>query len=187
MARESAILGGIEVPEMHLQAARVYLLNSFDARRGAFRYSHDPRRLDSRWPILPASTPASVFALLLLGHDRDDERILEGLRFVHARAPERYREGSDDAFVFDAVGNLYFWYYGTLAMFLRGGSDWDRWNDRLRDLLVDAQDEDGSWEPISHYSRYADERPDDRSYTTAMCILMLEVYYRYFTPLLENE
>ena len=24
----------------------------------------------------------------------------------------------------------------------------------------------------------------DRSYTTAMCVLSLEVYYRYFTPLL---
>ena len=28
---------------------------------------------------------------------------------------------------------------------------------------------------------------DDRSYTTAMCVLTLEVYYRYFTPLLAVE
>ena len=26
-----------------------------------------------------------------------------------------------------------------------------------------------------------------RVYTTAMCVLTLEVYYRYFTPLLEKE
>jgi hypothetical protein len=106
---------------------------------------------------------------------------------VHERLPRGYREGSDDEFVFDAVGNLYFWYYGTLAMFLRGGDDWRRWNDGLRDLLVDAQDDDGSWSPISKYAEYADDHRSDRSYTTALCVLMLEVYYRYFTPLLESE
>ena len=24
------------------------------------------------------------------------------------------------------VGNLYFWYYGTLALFRAGGEDWER-------------------------------------------------------------
>ena len=26
---------------------------------------------------------------------------------------------------------------------------------------------------------------EDRSYTTALCVLSLEIYYRYFTPLFE--
>jgi len=185
MALESARIGGLEVPEVHLDAAKIYLLNSFDSRLGQFRYSHDPSRLRSKWPALPASTPASIFALLLLDHDADDPRIHRGLRYVHERAPQDYRRGSDDQFVLEAVGNLYFWYYGTLAMFLRGGDDWDRWNENLRDLLVEAQNEDGSWTPVSHYARYADDRGGDRGYTTALCVLMLEVYYRYFTPLLQ--
>ncbi len=34
---------------------------------------------------------------------------------------------------------------------------------------------------------YADDRDSDRSYSTAMCVLTLEIYYRYFTPLLRVE
>lgn len=187
MALKSAQIGGIEFPEEHLEAARIYLLNSYDQDRRAFRYSHDPRRLSTRWPILPASTPASVFGLLLLGEDPNDPRIEQGLRYVHERSPQEYERGSDDDFVFDAVGNLYFWYYGTLAMFLRGEEHWAAWNENLRDLLVDAQNEDGSWTPISAYARYALDTRGERDYTTAMNVLMLEVYYRYFTPLLEGE
>jgi len=186
MALKSAILGGIDVPEIHLEAAGAYLLNSFDDTHGYFRYNHDPSRLRSRWATLPASTPASIFGLLLLEHDRDDPRIERGTKFVRERVPLSYQRGSDDAFVLEAVGNLYFWYYSTLAMFLRGGDDWSFWNEHIRDLLVEAQNEDGSWTPISAYSRYADEGPNDRSYTTAMCVLNLEVYYRYFTPLLRE-
>ena len=47
------------------------------------------------------------------------------------------------------------------------------------------QAEDGSWGPISVYANYAQDTDDDRSYTTALNVLMLEVYYRYLTPFLE--
>ena len=187
MALKSAKIGGIDVPDIHLQAARVYLLNSFDSRRGNFRYTHNPERLRTRWPTLPASTPASVFGLLLLDHEADDPRIARGTDFVLERAPRSYRSGSDDDFVFNAVGNLYFWYYATLAMFLKGGEEWRTWNDTIRDLLVDAQNDDGSWTPITKYAKYSGDVDGHREYTTAMCVLMLEVYYRYFTPLLDER
>ena len=50
--------------------------------------------------------------------------------------------------------------------------------------LPPAQARDGSWEPIDVYCEYAGDDADDRVYSTAMCVLSLEVYYRYFTPLL---
>ncbi|MEQ8762427.1 MAG: hypothetical protein RL885_00770 [Planctomycetota bacterium] len=187
MALESARIGGLEVPDEHLAAARTYLENSFDRRRRAFRYTHDPSRLRSSWPILPGSTPASVFALLLLGADSDDVSIEMGVRYIRERTPRGYAPASDDDFVLQAQANLYFWYYATLAMFLRGGEDWEYWNAHLRDMLIDAQNEDGSWRPISQYANYANDNEDDKSYTTAMCVLMLEVYYRYFTPLLREQ
>jgi hypothetical protein len=104
---------------------------------------------------------------------------------VTSRAPDGYRYTSDDAFVFRAQGNLYFWYYGTMALFRIGGADWERWNASMKNALLPAQEQDGSWRPISIYARYAGDDEGDRSYTTAMCVLTLEVYYRYFTPLLE--
>ena len=43
-----------------------------------------------------------------------------------------------------------------------------------------------SWRPISIYARqYAGDDGSDASYATAMNVLSLEVYYRYFTPLLD--
>ena len=34
-------------------------------------------------------------------------------------------------------------------------------------------------------ANFAGDDDSDRAYSTAMCVLTLEVYYRYFTPLLE--
>jgi len=185
MALESAKLGGLAVPDRAFDAAQEFLLNSWDRRRGAFRYSHDPNRLNGTYPILPASTPAALFALSLLGVDVSRDELREARRFVTQRAPHGYAYRSDDDFVFRGVGNLYFWYYGTLAMFRVGGDEWRRWNAAMKDTLLEGQEEDGSWAPISIYAiEYAGDDDDERTYSTAMCVLTLEVYYRYFTPLL---
>ncbi len=185
MALESARIGGLSVPDETFTAAREFIANAWDEERGAIRYCHDPGRLSSYYPILPASTPAGLFALSLMGVDLNDESVSGPVAFVLERTPRSYRHTSDDDFIFRAQGNLYFWYYGTLAMFRAGGSKWNRWNARMKDVLLDGQEADGSWEPISVYADYAGDDRRDRSYTTAMCVLTLEVYYRYFTPLLE--
>ena len=113
------------------------------------------------------------------------ERLAEARRFVLERAPRRYRYTTDDAFVLRGVGNLYFWYYGTLALFRAGGDEWRRWNEAMKDTLLPSQLGDGSWEAISTYADYAGDGRSDRTYSTAMNVLTLEVYYRYFTPLLK--
>jgi len=184
MALKSAQIGGLDVPGEALSAARGYLRRSFDRKYGYFRYAHDPDRLRSTYRTLPGSTPASMFALLLLGEDPSSERVVAGRRFVMERLPLRYARAADDRFVIHAEGNIYFWYYATLALFTLRGEAWDAWNSRLRDLLVNAQQRNGSWTPISPYANYANDTRTDRSYTTALCVLILEVYYRYVTPLL---
>jgi hypothetical protein len=37
------------------------------------------------------------------------------------------------------------------------------------------------------YADYAGDSDEESIYTTSMCVLTLEVYYRYFTPLLERR
>ena len=75
--------------------------------------------------------------------------------------------------------NLYYWYYGTLAMFQYGGDRWQTWNESLRDLLVADQIRTGpmagTWDPKG------DEwgLHGGRMYSTAMATMCLEVYYRY--------
>ena len=74
--------------------------------------------------------------------------------------------------------NLYYWYYGTLALFQRQGSDWEAWNAALQRQLLYSQRFDGprrgSWDPDPLWGGYG-----GRVYSTSMAALSLEVYYRY--------
>ena len=134
------------------------------------------------------STPASMFALSLLGEDLNHRQFGPARTYVLERKPRRYFPRNDDAFILRAEGNLYFWYYSTLALFRAGGEAWDEWNGSMKSVLLEAQHENGSWAAASPYSReYAGDSDRDRCYSTAMCVLTLEVYYRYFTPLLKVE
>ena len=184
MALESARMSGVELPEDVMPAAKQYLELSFDRPNGWFRYNHKPSRLRSGWPTLPASTPAGGFCMMLLGAKPDDKMVEAAVDYTVDRRPQRYRRYRDDDFVLRGQGNVYFWYYGSLCCFLKGGEAWDRWNARLSTVLPAAQAKDGSFPPIDVYAEEAGDTRRDRSYTTAMCVLSLEVYYRYFTPLL---
>ncbi len=81
----------------------------------------------------------------------------------------------------DGSIDMYYWFYGTLAMFQVGGEHWARWNDAMKTAIVDSQKLDGeycsykgSWDPIDPWG------PDGgRVYSTAILALCLEVYYRY--------
>lgn len=185
MALESARLGGLTVPERVFEDAATFIDKAEDRTAGWYRYNHDPSRLNSAWPTLPASTPAALFALSLVGRDINAAEFARTREFVLSRAPSEYRRGSENEFVQRGQGNLYFWYYGTLAMFRAGGNAWQRWNTAMKETLVRGQKKDGSWAPIDVYCSYARDDEHDRSYSTAMCVLSLEVYYRYYLPLLK--
>jgi hypothetical protein len=184
MALESARLGGIAVDDAVFADAAQFLDGCRDDDGDWYRYSHDPARLGSGYPTLPASTPASLFALSILGRDIDSGPYAASRRFVVERAPRSFRYTSESDFVNRGQGNPYFHYYGTLAMFRAGGNAWKTWNEALKRALLPAQNEDGSWTPIDVYARYARDNERDMSYTTALCVLSLEIYYRYYLPLL---
>ncbi|QDU65989.1 PD40 domain-containing protein [Engelhardtia mirabilis] len=186
MALESARFGGIEVDDEVLDLAKGFVERAWDSERGAYRYSHDPSRLRQTYAILPGSTPAALFALSLFDEDISSREYREAREFISEKAPRGYRHTGTDDFVYRARGNLYFWYYGSLALLRAGGDDWRRWNEAMKETLLPSQNPDGSWEPISSYADYAGDDSRDKSYSTAMCVLTLEVYYRYFTPLLSQ-
>jgi hypothetical protein len=88
--------------------------------------------------------------------------------------------------------DLYYYYYATQVVRSAEGDDWTNWNDGpkqtdgtrkngMRDWLVGAQirkDDDatvGSWDPEAGWFGSGCGRLG----TTAMCLLTLEVYYRY--------
>ena len=73
---------------------------------------------------------------------------------------------------------MYYNYYATQVMHHWQGSAWKRWNDRMRDYLIQTQanegHENGSW-----YFEHTHSKKGGRLYNTAMAIMTLEVYYRY--------
>ncbi len=93
---------------------------------------------------------------------------------------------------------LYTWYYQTQAIFQGDGGKgdaWKKWNERfLKGALVKEQEKDGHWS--SPYEKYGESKNgqghgegtgsvfknsslDLNIYSTSMCCLMLEVYYKY--------
>ncbi len=187
MALKTAQLAGIDVEDARLKAARFFLVNSWSNRLGRILYTRKPQRLSSNHPTLPGSTPAAVFGLLLLKESRDSAVVRRGVEMVLDHLPRRWKKASTADFIREAKGNGYFMYYSTLAMFMHGGAEWSTWNNALKRTLVPSQSRDGSWRPISVYAEYAGDTDKNRPYTTALNVLMLEVYYRYLTPLLEKS
>ncbi len=79
----------------------------------------------------------------------------------------------------DGFGNdMYYWYYGTYAMFQMGGSPWKKWESALKDTALENQRKDGdaagSWDPNGPWGFAG-----GRVYSTAMMALCIEVYFRY--------
>lgn len=79
----------------------------------------------------------------------------------------------------DAPGSwpLYKWYYQTLAFF-RAEVNWREWNASLKKQLLPHQSPEGFWTTPANSSGLSGE--DLQVYSTTLCALMLEVYYRHY-------
>ncbi len=82
--------------------------------------------------------------------------------------------------------DLYGHYYESQAMMQVGGKDWKQYNNLFRDELLNNQDADGSWKIPGGgkkirgvATKFAENNADGKHYRTTLCILMLEVYYRF--------
>lgn len=78
--------------------------------------------------------------------------------------------------------DMYYWYYGTYAMYQLGGEHWRRWRKGMERAILPHQRPDGdylgSWDPVGAWGYQG-----GRVYSTALMVLTLEVFYRY-SPLL---
>ena len=62
-----------------------------------------------------------------------------------------------------------------------GGGAWQKWNRWFQDEIVAAQSPDGSWPPPGGkaHGPQVENSKTGAVYRTTLCILMLEVFYRY--------
>jgi len=162
---------GMEFPGMQecFKKAMQYVQNS-QAENGAFGYRG---KTGARYGM----TGVAGLALVVGGQERGQE-LRRGLDFIRdewgrRRIPFEY--DSQDA-------ELYGSYYINQVAFMRGGKMWRDWNKALQEELLPNQNADGSYKQEggamgAHGSGAAGADAD--LYRTALCTLMLEVYYRY--------
>lgn len=163
MALRCAEEAGMDVPAGAMDRARQFL-RRMTAPDGLVRYYPGSE-------ATMGSAGAGLFARSMLGMAEEGavRRGLEALR-------EMSRAEFPGSELSVSRTPLYAWYYRTLAEFQEQGRGWREWNRALRPYLVSTQllrgHAAGSWSIT--------DRPEFGTvYSTSLCLLMLEVYYRY--------
>jgi hypothetical protein len=169
-ALKAGQLAGLNVPRATLQKAGKFLDSCEAAQKGTFGY------------IGPAPKPtytmtaAGLLCRMYLGAGPKDQSVSNGRDWLIQNYPP------------SRVRNLYYQYYATQVMYHLGGDAWKQWNASqggvkgMRDILIDAQEKNGSWDSkLDPYSRSG-----GRIMQTSLALLTLEVYYRHI-PLYMND
>jgi hypothetical protein len=103
--------------------------------------------------------------------DPEENAIMEAAADTMLRKPPVWNEN-------DGSIDMYYWYYGSYAMYQVGGRHWDTWARALTNAVVKTQEEEGnprgSWDPVDAWGE-----DGGRVYSTAIMVLCLEAYYRY--------
>ncbi|MEZ6062834.1 MAG: hypothetical protein R3C19_21025 [Planctomycetaceae bacterium] len=168
MSLKSAEIAGVRI-DPQVRQRMVAFLNSVRQGNdgGLFGYRRGEK-------VSPAMTAEALFCQQMLGYTRDSPSSQESVRYLLQNMPRL------------SELNLYYWYYGTLAMYQFGGEPWEQWNSAVRDTLIRQQRTDGnfagSWDPDDPWGRYG-----GRLYSTAIATLTLEVYYRLLPLYRMNE
>lgn len=170
-ALKAAHLTGLGVPGVDEALDKAMLdLKRVQGPKGGFGY----RKAEDRYSL----TGVGVLCTYFWKQEKGDKVVKEGLEFMLSQSdkefPVKYKHDKAD---------LYAWYYNTQACLMYGGSAWTKWNRLFQDEIVEAQSQDGSWPPVAGQSPGGElqRKPDGAGpyYRTTLCILMLEVFYRY--------
>lgn len=160
LALHSAKLGGAQIPNSTFEAMERFLESCASGVGGGLA-SYKPNQGPST-----TMTAEALMCRYFLQKSVPQTTVAEATRRISKERPTPNHV------------NLYYWYYGTLAMYHAGGVEWENWNTELKRTLLQTQnrqgDKAGSWSPNGVWGGYGGD-----VYSTAMATLNLEVYYRY--------
>lgn len=160
LALKSAKLGGVQVSDDTVKRMKSFL-KSCSSGIGNGLASYRPNQGPST-----TMTAEALLCRYLLDQEVPPMTLMTAQRQITSELPT------------DKQVNLYYWYYGTLAMYHGGGKDWEKWNRELKSTLLPMQirqgEERGSFPANGMWGGYG-----GKVYSTAMATLNLEVYYRY--------
>ncbi|QGJ70047.1 Squalene--hopene cyclase [Planctomycetales bacterium 10988] len=167
MALQSARTASLQVPEETLEKATNFL-NQVQTDQIGSRYGYQPNMGPRQ-----SMTAEAILCRQYTGWKREEPGMEKAVEWLLSAHPPQPREP-----------NMYYWYYATQAMHHFGGTPWEQWNSRMREMLVASQvpngENEGSWNPVGGHSNVG-----GRVYMTSLAILTLEVYYRHL-PIYDN-
>ena len=161
-ALKAAHLTGLGIPGVDdaLDKAMGFI-KSFQGNEGGFGYTGPENRV--------SLTGVGVLCTYFW-KQQENRGVSEGIDFLLGKAEVKYKSEKCD---------LYAWYYSTEACLMFGGSAWAKWKRMFQNEIASSQSPDGSWPttPGPHLqSKHDGAGP---IYRTTLCVLMLEVFYRY--------
>ncbi|MCX7702545.1 MAG: terpene cyclase/mutase family protein [Planctomycetota bacterium] len=176
LALKGAKSAGINVPANVWDGAIKWFDRCTDPTTGRVGYQKPGdlgsviRGVNEQWEKLPTMTSVAVICRIFCGQSRSDPIVKRSVDFLMKHLPTWDTKGMKV--------DMYYWYYGTYALFQYGGQPWKDWNTAMKKALLDTQRRmgcaDGSWDPICKWGMVG-----GRVYSTAINALTLEIYYRY--------
>jgi hypothetical protein len=160
MALKSGKMGNLVVPNKTFQDAQKFL-DFVSTNNGAYYgYKSPTGSLQGR----QSTVAVGLLCRMYLGWPKEHPGLVQGISFLDSFGPD--------------VSDLYYSYYATQVMRHHGGTEWERWNKKMRESLVASQVQQGhaagSWlEDGRHGSK------GGRLYATSLAAMILEVYYRH--------
>jgi TPR repeat protein len=177
LALKAGQTAGIDVPDAAFAGARTWFMRATDTE-GHVGYetpgggSSFLGPNDGKYDLTPCMTAVAVMCRIFIGERRTEAALLKGTRILGENLPS-WSDARNTR-----KCNMYYWYYGTYAMFQAGGNGWVTWNRALQSALLPHQRTgacvDGSWDPVCEWALAG-----GRVYATAISALTLEAYYRY--------
>lgn len=161
MAMKSGMAAGLTVYDSSIRQFDLFL-DSQQSGGGAYYGYRKPGKQ-------PGTTAMGLLLRMYRGWGRTDPRLLDGINYLVEQGPSE--------------SDVYYNYYAQQLLFHREGPEWEGWNRRLSQYLVEQQatrgHESGSWFFAEGSEAEGHNRVGGRLYCTAMALLTLEVYYRH--------
>jgi Squalene-hopene cyclase C-terminal domain len=164
-ALKTAVYAGLFVPSSALSKFEDFLQSVADPNGLGYGYNTPELR--------PSTSAVGLMCREYLGWGPTNPALRKGVMQI-------YRQRH---FTISNKPGIYFLYYATQVMHHYGGKEWQEWNKKVRDLLIETQDKGspevpddhqiGSWSPVG--DEWAIQ--GGRIMYTSLALLTLEVYY----------
>lgn len=171
MALKSAQMAGLDVPSLTMEGAKKWLDSCASPDGGGYGYTGPADGAS-------AMTATGLLCREYLGWGPRNPGLQAGVKKLQTLTPKK-------------APGMYYSYYATQVIHHMGGPAWKTWNEEMRDLLVESQD-DGRTPKHAHQkgswfnAKDPHHTAGGRIMMTSLSLLTLEVYYRHL-PLYRRD